>query len=77
MIEDLVKLDEDQAIALFLEIDQSSSKVTKGEKKSKIYYVSPDIVVAKLERSPRYQFKVREKNARISQRLCIMLNKPL
>lgn len=63
MIEDLVKLDEDQAISLFLEKgddphDQVVNEVTKSEKKSKKYYVSPDVIVAKLERSPRYQYKV-------------------
>lgn len=67
MIEDLVKLDEEQAIALFLEKDEptdkkkyqhahSASEVNKqGPKK---YLVPPDVVVAKLEKCPRYQYLV-------------------
>ena len=48
MIEDLVKLDEEQAITLFLEKYDSSREV---------YHVSPDVVVSRLEKNPKYQYK--------------------
>lgn len=63
MIEDLVKLDEEQAIALFLEKDEPIDKKKQQYNTSELnkqgpkkYLVPPDVVVAKLEKSPRYQY---------------------
>ncbi len=69
MIEDLVKLDEEQAIALFLEKGDDNPDIKRNqgglvvvapklEKFSKKYLVDPDVVVAKLEKNPKYQYKV-------------------
>ncbi|KAK3916032.1 Vacuolar protein sorting-associated protein 41-like protein [Frankliniella fusca] len=68
MIEELVKLDEEQAIALFLEkgddnLDMKrfqgklAAAAPKLEKNPKKYLVDPDVVVAKLEKNPKYQYK--------------------
>ncbi|XP_026285245.1 vacuolar protein sorting-associated protein 41 homolog [Frankliniella occidentalis] len=68
MIEDLVKLDEEQAIALFLEKgddtpdmkrfqNTSVPAAPKLDKHLKKYLVDPGVVVAKLEKNPKYQYK--------------------
>lgn len=59
MIEDLVKLDEEQAIALFLEKEEKKDKVDVGR-----YYVPPDVIVAKLEKNPKYQYMVSSLHSR-------------